>query len=202
MAYWNGTNLDEVKDFYEYGDSDDIADGWGGSDVLSGWQGDDLLWGGNGMDTVYGEDGFDKLYGGDDPDYITGGDDGDELYGGHGDDDLYGDAGFDSLYGGPGVDDLYGGLNGDSFIFYTADTGDHKLGHADTIWDFDEDDIIWLWGYYSFAGDTHTPEGGQVSIWQQGTDWVVTYNSTSPDDDVFHDIIVKGADPHGDIAFF
>jgi Ca2+-binding RTX toxin-like protein len=200
MAYWNGTDLDEYKDFLEYGDSADIADGWGGSDVFFGWQGDDLLWGGNGMDTVYGEDGFDKLYGGDDPDYLSGGADGDELYGGQGHDDLYGDAGFDALYGGPGVDDLYGGLNGDSFIFYTDDTGTYTQGQADTIWDFDEEDIIWLKDTYGFVGDTHYPGDGELSIWQLGTDWVVTYNSSH--DLINHDILVKGADPHGDIAFF
>ena len=42
MAYFNGTDLDESKDFIEYGDSADIADGWGGSDKLFGWDGNDL----------------------------------------------------------------------------------------------------------------------------------------------------------------
>jgi len=41
---------------------------------------------------------------------------------------------------------------------------------------------------------------GQYGIWKSGSDWVVTYNTTA--NDGYHDIVVKGADPHGHVAFF
>jgi len=184
MAEWYGTDGGDYKDFLQYGNSDDVALAGDGNDTVLGWNGNDMLFGEAGNDTLYGETGYDKLYGGD------------------GDDTLYGGGGYDDLHGGTGVDKLYGGDDGsaDYFYFNTADTGDKYLGQADTIYDFKDVDQIWLQGNYTYAGNTSAPADGQYSIWQDGNDWVVTYNATT--DSGFHDLIVKGDNPLGDISFF
>jgi Ca2+-binding RTX toxin-like protein len=200
MAYWNGTSADEYKDFYQYGDQADEADGWGGQDTIWGWKGDDKLWGGDGNDYVYGEDGADHLYGGNDADHLYGGDGWDVIYGGKGVDTIYGEGGNDSIYGGPDPDKLYGGSGNDSFIYYVGDTGDYVYSKHDTIYDFNDGDVIWLKGSYSYGGDTHYPTENQYSIFQKNGNTYVSYNST--EDSGYHDILVKGADPHGDIQFW
>jgi Ca2+-binding RTX toxin-like protein len=209
--------------------ADDILYGEQGNDQLYGGYGNDQLYGGNNNDTLYGEDGWDTLDGGsgnDDlnggagndylkgengndylrgganADYLVGGADIDQLWGEDGNDTLDGGDGEDNLIGGTGVDYLEGGSGADTFNFIPfGDTGDMSAGQADTIADFHdwEGDQIWLDSIYGDAGNISNPGEGQFGIWQSGADWVVTYNSTS--DVGFHDIIVKGSDPHGDIFF-
>ena len=60
--------------------------------------------------------------------------------------------------------------------------------------------VIWLKGSYSYGGDTHYPAENQYSIFQKDGNTYVSYNST--EDSGYHDILVKGADPHGDIQFW
>ena len=57
-----------------------------------------------------------------------------------------------------------------------------------------------LKGSYGFAGDTMAPADGEYGIWHDGENWVVTWNS--PDDDGFHDVVVKGANPADNIFFY
>jgi len=209
MAYWVDYFGANYKDFFSYGNSNDTAYGLYGNDTIYGWNGNDKLYGGLGNDKLYGEAGHDSLYGeagkdmlygGTGNDYLSGGADYDQLYGGTGDDTMYGGTGYDDLYGGAGVDKMYGGTGADYFYFYTGDTGDVYANKADTIYDFSNADQIFLKGTYTYAGNTTAPGEGQYSIWQKGSDWVVTYNSVS--DAGYHDIVVKGGDPHGDISFF
>jgi hemolysin type calcium-binding protein len=146
---------------------------------------------GDSDDTAYGYGGNDTIYG------WKGND---TLYGGKNHDELYGDQHADDLYGGKGKDNLYGGEEDDYFYFELKDTGDKNDNKADTIHDFEDVDVIWLKGSYDYVEDDSSPEDGQYSIWQDGSDWVVTYNSSS--DDVYHDIIVKGDNPLDNIEFF
>ena len=95
---------------------------------------------------------------------------------------------------------MYGGSGADKFYFLKTDTGNKSAIRADTIYDFDSSDTIYLHGSYSYAGNTSHPKDGQCGIWKSGSDWVVTYNTT--DTDGYHDIVVKGADPHGHVSFF
>jgi Ca2+-binding RTX toxin-like protein len=194
MVNWYGGAGNDYKDFLPYGSSNDYGFGDAGNDTMLGWYGNDTLDGWTGNDTLYGEYGNDTLLG------YTGYD---KLYGGYGDDYLYGEGSYDDLYGGMGVDKMWGGNDGsaDYFYFYTQDTGDVYQNKADTIYDFADVDQIWLKGTYSYnASGTSAPSDGQYSIWKKGADWVVTYNAYN--DTGYHDILVKGADPHGDISFF
>ena len=212
MASKYGTVGNDYIDFIGYGNSDDYGFGdagndtmygWDGNDTLDGWTGNDTLYGENGNDTLLGYDGSDHLYGGAGNDYLYGENGYDILKGGDGNDHLYGGASFDDLYGGAGVDTLSGGTDGsaDYFYFDTQDTGDVYQGKADTITDFTDSDQIFLKGSYSYdASGTSAPGEGQYSIWQKDGNFVVTYNSTS--DNGYHDIVVKGGDPHGDISFY
>jgi Ca2+-binding RTX toxin-like protein len=142
----------------------------------------DTVKAGAGDDTVYGWDGKDTLYGG------------------KGDDTLYGENGVDRLYGGKGVDELYGGADGDKFYFANADSGDVFAGKSDTIHDFTDGDKIYLKGSYSYDGTTSGPAEDHYSIWQNGSDYVVSWNS--PADSGYHDVVVQGSDPAGDILFY
>jgi Ca2+-binding RTX toxin-like protein len=212
MANWFGGSGNDFKDFLSYGNSDDYGFGgagddtiygWDGNDTLDGWTGNDTIYGENGNDSLWGYDGADNLYGGAGNDYLYGENGYDIMQGGDGNDTLYGGASYDDLYGGAGVDTLSGGNDGsaDYFYFDTKDTGDVYANQADTITDFSDSDQIFLKGSYSYdASGTSAPADGSYSIWQKGTDWVVTYNSAS--DNSFHDIVVKGGDPHGDISFY
>lgn len=192
-GYGDDTLYGEQGHDYLFGDyGDDYLYGGSGNDVLDGWYGDDVLYGGTGDDTLLGYDGYDILHGN------------------AGDDYLNGEAGFDDLYGGKGVDDLWGGGDGqyDYFYFGWNDSGDVYQGQADTIWDFDSTDQVWLEddGYgsfgYDFAGyNTSAPGNGEFSIWEKDGDSVVTWNSY--DDVGFHDVVVKGdAVLESDVSFY
>ena len=163
-----------------------------GNDTLDGWTGNDELYGGSGNNLLRGGEGHD---------YLLGGENGDRLYGGSGDDHLRGEAGHDNIYAGTGVDTISGGTGMDWFFFEAADTGDSGAFKADTIHDFNDlEDVIYLKGNYTFAGDTSAPGEGQYSVWHNTKDWVITLNDVS--DAGWHDIVVKGSSPLGDIAFF
>lgn len=201
MTTWHDHNDENYKDFQQYGYSHDTAYGYDGNDKIYGWEGNDTFYGLTGSDRLYGEDHNDKLYGGDHNDHLYGGKHNDKLYGGNHNDKLYGEFGSDELWGGKGVDHLYGGSDtGDHFVFAVKDTGSYSHNKADTIHDFQASDQIWLEGSYDYAGADHTPDNGEYSVWKKGSDWVVTYNSHS--DGGYHDIIVKGENPIGDISFF
>jgi Ca2+-binding RTX toxin-like protein len=179
---------------------DDVVYGEAGNDTLLGWTGDDYLDGGTGNDYLDGENGNDYLDGGAGDDKLYGGQGNDYLNGGAGDDTLKGEKGPDDLYGGTGVDKLYGGSGADYFYFGKADTGDVYQSKADTIYDFSDQDQIWLKGSYGYAGNDSTPDEGKYGIWQKGGDWIVTYNALN--EAGYNDIVVKGGDPHGDVSFY
>jgi Ca2+-binding RTX toxin-like protein len=191
MVALTGTKGNDVLDALKYGfshdnifgdEGNDTLYGWDGNDFLDGWKGDDTLHGENGNDTLLGYDGYDKLYGG------------------AGNDTLKGEGTFDDLYGGAGVDQLYGGAGADYFYFDKKDSGDINAGQADTIHDFKNEDQIWLKGSYAYAGNTAAPADGQYSIWAKGADFVVTWNASN--DTGYHDVLVKGDNPLGDISFY
>jgi Ca2+-binding RTX toxin-like protein len=170
-----GTNTDTTNS------SDYISMG-GGKDTVYAGGGADTIYGGTGNDTLYGQGGYDKIYGGSGYDTLSGG------------------ATYDDLYGGTGVDKLYGGAGADWFYFDKADTGDVYQGKADTIYDFKDEDQIWLKGNYKYAGSDNTPDNGEYSIWEKDGDWIVTYNALN--EAGYNDIVVKGGDPHNDISFY
>jgi Ca2+-binding RTX toxin-like protein len=175
--------------------------GTNGKDVYHGTNGNDTYHGKGGDDYIYGEKGKDFLYGDNGNDYVFGESGSDHVWGGYGNDHVYGGSGNDYINGGPGTDYLYGGPGADKFYFDTKDTGDVYQGKADTIYDFDSSDNIYLKGSYSYDNSgSHGPTDGQYSIWQSGSDWVVTYNSAS--DSEYHDVVVKGADPHNHVYFY
>jgi Ca2+-binding RTX toxin-like protein len=211
------------------GAGNDFLDGGAGSDNLYGGAGDDdlhggdhpggfgglvdepdLLSGGDGNDTLTGGVG-DLLYGGADNDTLYGGsspyNEGATLYGEGGNDTLEGGLimdggdGVDFLFAAEGVNALYGGTGDDAFVFRHGTTGEMRAGEADTIHDFDDADVIIIQGEYTFAGATQSPGEDQYSIWREPRtgDWVVTWNSSS--DEGFHDLIVHGDNPRGDIVF-
>jgi Ca2+-binding RTX toxin-like protein len=180
-----GSPFSEVLDAAKYDGSYYTIYGDAGNDTILGSSNEGVF-----TDSLNGADGDDKIYG-------KGGEDG--LVGGDGDDKLYGEDGNDGLEGDLGKDDLYGGNGNDFFYFHIKDSGDIDYGRSDTIYDFDDSDVLKVEGSYSFAGDTKAPSNGEYSIWQKDGDWVVTWNA--PDDNGYHDLIVKGADPHGDILF-
>jgi len=149
---------------------------------LSGSKFDDNLFGSTGANSLYGNDGNDGLTGGAGTDWLDGG------------------SGGDWLTAGAGVDSITGGTGSDSFYFWTADSGDVNAGQADTIWDFKDEDTIFLNGSYTYAGNTDEPADGQYGIWQKGSAWVVTWNAVN--DNGWHDVTVHGDNPAGDISFF
>ncbi|HZH08977.1 MAG TPA: calcium-binding protein [Microvirga sp.] len=221
MAVINGTPFDDDIDFYRFGLSNDQSNGGSGDDLILGWDGNDTLNGGSGNDWLEGEFGNDRLLGGQGSDWLDGGPGNDTLYGesgndtllgftgndlmygGSGNDELDGESGSDVLWGGLGADDLWGGADTslDRFYFATADTGDASFGQHDIIFDFTEADRIYLQGSYTFnAGGTQTPANGQYSVSQVTGGWLVTYNS--PTDAGYHDILVYGANPTGNVFFY
>jgi Ca2+-binding RTX toxin-like protein len=154
-----------------------------------------------GKDSFIGDTGSDTAFGQGGADYVDGWLGKDWVFGGTRNDDVYGGAGSDDVVGNQGVNDLYGGGGANTFWFDTRDTGDIDINLADTIHNFTEKDIINLQGNYSPARtSTDEPREGKYSVWQDGSDYVVTYNS--PQTNVWHDIIVQGADPTGNIVFF
>ena len=191
-------------------DGNDYLDGGAGSDNIYAGSGNDKVFGGTGNDTLDGWTGNDELYGGsgnnllrggEGHDYLLGGENGDRLYGGSGDDHLRGEAGHDNIYAGTGVDTISGGTGMDWFFFETTDTGDAGANQADTIHDFNDlEDVIYLKGNYTYADNTNAPGDGQYSVWNNGNSWVVTWNAVG--DVGYHDLLVKGSSPFGDIAFY
>ena len=119
------------------------------------------------------------------------------------------------MVGASGTDQLYGGSNifekpmisrsggnnfPDAFYFDAEDSGQAFERQADTIHDFEASDRILLKGSYGFAGDKMALADGEYGIWHDGENWVVTGNL--PDDDGFHDVVVKGANPADNIFFY
>ena len=83
----------------------------------------------------------------------------------------------------------------------TTDTGDAGAYQADTIHDFNDfEDVIYLKGSYTYADNTNAPGDGQYSVWNNGNAWVITWNAVG--DVGYHDLLVKGSNPLGDIAFY
>lgn len=158
---------------------------------FDGDSGDNTYPGTAAPDTIYGAGGNDDLYGGGSYDLIVGGD------------------GADDIFGGPGRDSLWGAAADDWFIFGTTESGDITVGQADYIWDFQEVDSILLQGDYAFAGNIWNPADGQYGIWKlaygqygqyRNDAYVVTWNA--PGDEGYHDVVVLGANPEGNIGFF
>jgi Ca2+-binding RTX toxin-like protein len=195
----SGSQFDDLL----FGDTHgNILTGNGGNDKLvsGGSAGYDALDDDVGYDTLDGGAGNDQLYGGAGIDLLHGGAGNDHLEGGAGSDILGGYAGNDHLEGGAGSDYLNGGAGIDHFYFWTADSGDVDAGQADGIWDFKDEDTIFLKGSYTYAGNTAAPADGQYSIWQHNGNWVVTWNAVN--DNGYHDVTVQGDNPAGDISFF
>jgi hypothetical protein len=70
-----------------------------------------------------------------------------------------------------------------------------------SILDFNHlEDTIWLKGSYTYSGENSGPLDGQYGVWNNGNGWVITWNSV--DDTGWHDILVKGDNPLGSIAFY
>jgi Ca2+-binding RTX toxin-like protein len=213
---------------YGYGGDDTIFAN-GSADEVRGGSGYDYIKGGGGGDTLFagpdggslwGDDGNDTLYAGDDGASLWGGANNDTLRGGEGRDTLYGDdgndslagymgrdtldggAGNDSLSGGVNADDLTGGSGSDQFWFLLGDTGNYTQGQADIISDFENADTIYIFAPESGltdAGSTSTPGDSQYSIFHDsGIDaWIIRWNVGG-----YHDIVVHGDDPHGDLGWF
>lgn len=179
------------------GASSMTAEGNDQANIITGSVFSDWLWGDGGNDRLEGRTGNDWLTGDAGNDTLNGGAGNDSLYGGTGNDTLNGGTGQDTLHGGDGVDALTGGGGKDSFEFYSSDTGDYTASKADTILDFTADDTIRLWGSYTYTANDPTPNDGQYSVWKNGANWMVTWNS--PWDSGYHDIVVVGADPTGHI---
>jgi Ca2+-binding RTX toxin-like protein len=171
----------------------DIAYGGAGDDILDvgpGWYGSgdidplQIFHGGSGNDQISGGRGSDHLYGGNHNDTLNGGQDGDELT------------------GGAGADVLNGGAGADQFFFAVADSGTASSGQADVINDLEAEDQIWLQGSYTFAGSVMNPGENQYSVWFDSKEGAWTLRWNAADDAGFHDVIVHGENPVGDISFF
>jgi hypothetical protein len=161
-----------------------------------GDDGNDFIYGGTGNDTLTGGFGNDHIEGGTGGDVLNGRDDADTLYGGDSN---------DRLSGGNGVDTLYGGAGGDIFEFTSPQTGDYSVGQADEIGDFRNADTITIrtpsGAAYTYAGSVDNPGENQYGIWWNSSEnaWMLTWNSS--DDSGYHDVIVRGDNPIGDIVF-
>lgn len=90
-----------------------FIDGADGNDVIYGGSGDDILLGGNGNDVIYGGAGNDLIDVGEGNNVADGGDGADSIYGGSGNDILSGGSGNDVIFGGEGDDVLIGGGGND-----------------------------------------------------------------------------------------
>ncbi len=86
---------------------------------------------------------------------------------------------------------MFGGDGSDTFAFEDRDTGDVSWGLADSIGDFDSEDILDLSAtrILYFAGyDVVEPERGGLSIWQADGNAYVTWNTFGS----FHDVELTG----------
>jgi hypothetical protein len=184
----NGTPFSDVLDAAKYGDYGYDYFDRELSLIIEGKAGNDTLLGSPGEEGLFGDDGDDTLYGEGNRDMLIGGLGKDDLYG-HTPAPGYtlGDVPFDDIP--------------DYFTFDIKDSGDIYDGKSDIIHDFRDGDSIELRGFdgveravpYNFAGDTNAPGDGEYSEWKKDGDWVVTWNS--PNDDGYHDVIVKGTEP-------
>jgi Ca2+-binding RTX toxin-like protein len=100
-----GNNL---GNFIDVGDGNDIVLAGAGDDVVLGGEGDDLILGGSGNDLIDAGNGNNFVDGGSGDDSIFGGEDNDLLSGGAGNDTIFGGDGDDVLTGGAGADYLQG----------------------------------------------------------------------------------------------
>lgn len=183
------------NDTYQGGNGTDHIFGNGGNDWLLGDDGNDFIYGGTGSDTLTGGFGNDHIEGGTGGDVLNGRDDADTLYGGDSN---------DRLNGGNDVDTLYGGAGGDIFEFTFPQTGDVSVGQADEIGDFQNADTITIHTLsgvtYTYAGSVNNPGENQYSIWWNSSEdaWMLTWNSSL--DSGYHDVIVRGDNPLGDVV--
>ena len=100
-----GNNL---GNFIDTGDGNDVVFGGGGDDILLTGEGSDAVFGGAGDDSIDAGNGNNVVDGGAGFDVITAGDGNDLLSGGTGDDVIFGGDGDDILSGGDGNDSLRG----------------------------------------------------------------------------------------------
>ncbi len=184
MALWTGTSAGNTYDFQTHpgGSGEDWGYGGGGNDRIYGYALSDWL---------YGQTGNDWLYGEADRDY---------LYGGPGDDRHYGGGGDDYIWGGAGRDHIWGGANGDRYFFEWGDTGSSTTT-ADIIYDFRNEDTIYLKGEYTLDDTDRNPEDGEYTIYGSGTSWTIKYNQHDNPDN-YHYIRIRGHDPHDDLNWF
>jgi Ca2+-binding RTX toxin-like protein len=98
----------DLGNFIDGGDGNDVIFAGAGDDFLLGGEGNDIIYGGAGNDLIDvgngnniadGGAGSDNIFGGDGNDILSGGDGSDEIYGGDGDDILTGGEGIDYLQG-------------------------------------------------------------------------------------------------------
>ncbi len=90
---------------------------------------------------------------------------------------------------------MYGTAATDVFEFTSNTTGDVYKGQADTVKNFDEDhDFIHIPEGLAYGGATNSPTQGEYTVWEKDNEFVVTWY-----DNGYHDIIVEGDNPLGDI---
>lgn len=101
-----------------------------------------------------------------------------------------------NTYGsGLGPTTMFGTSATDVFEFTNNTTGDVSQGQADTVKNFDEDhDFISVPDGFVFGGTTSSPSQGEYTVWESGSNYVVTWY-----DNGYHDIVVEGDNPLGDI---
>ena len=115
----------------------------------------------------------------------------DNLNGARGDDFVDGGTGNDRIQGGFGSDVLEGGAGSDRFRWDDFGTGDSFAARADVITDFARGDKIDLTAVdvFDFGGfGDSSPSEGEWSIWSEGRDQFVTWNTFGE----FHDVEVQG----------
>jgi Ca2+-binding RTX toxin-like protein len=166
--------------------NNNTLNGGGQSDKIYGHGKNDKLYGHGGSDELYGDrkgPGYDKTVG-------SPGDD--ELHGGNGNDKLYGDAGKDKFYGDGGKDSHYGGAGGDKFYFGKKEGGD-------TIYDFKNQDDIYLKGNYTDDPGDSTPDDGKYYIKENSPgNYLLRWNNHDQVDE-YYECYVKGDSPKDDI---
>lgn len=104
-------------------------------------------------------------FGGDDT--LTGLGGNDTFFGGTGDDTINGNGGVDRIEGDAGADILSGGPGADSFVYLS--TGDSHGGHADTITDLTDTDVI----------DIASVDANSALIGDQDFNIVASFNGTA-----------------------
>jgi Ca2+-binding RTX toxin-like protein len=172
-----------------------------GKDYIYGESGADTLYGQGGNDEMYGGSGADKMYGGGGADTMHGGGGADTMYGDDGADTMYGDDGADTMYGGGGADKMYGRGGADK-MYGKGGADDFYLGKTeggDTIYEFKDEDTIYLEGSHSSTNSVDPPSGKYHITNEPGNRWTVTWDN-SGDGDIDYKMTVYGDNPAGDIA--